>query len=83
MKEKFLSTSSTEEIRELEKIMTKDKRDRQFSILNDPARNHFYNTILNDKEMKEHLLKIFGVNEDVINNVLMINGCPPLDDFAE
>lgn len=49
----------------------------------DQFRNDFYNQLLKDDEVKKHICKIFNVDENVIQNVLMINGHPPLDDFEE
>lgn len=46
-------------------------------------RNDFYNQLLKDDEVKKHICEIFKIDEKVIQNVLMINGHPPLDDFEE
>lgn len=46
-------------------------------------RNEFYNELLKDKEVKQHLAKIFNVDEEMLQNVLMINGNFPIDDFNE
>lgn len=46
-------------------------------------RDDFYNELLKDKEVKQHLAKIFNVEEEMLQNVLMINGNFPIDDFNE
>ena len=46
-------------------------------------RNNFYNELLQDEKIKNHLSKIFDVTPGALQNVLMINGCPPIDDFNE
>lgn len=45
----------------------------------EPIRNNFYNELLKDKEIEEHLCKIFKVDASSLQNVLVINGNPPLD----
>ena len=46
-------------------------------------RNEFYNKLLEDEKVKNHIAKILDVPVEQIDNVLMINGNPPLDDFDE
>lgn len=46
-------------------------------------RNNFYNELLKSEKVKNHLSKIFDVTPGALQNVLMINGCPPIDDFNE
>ena len=46
-------------------------------------RSNFYNRLLKNDEVKKHICEIFNVDEHVIQNVLMINGYPPLDDFID
>lgn len=71
IKEQILNSKSFEDI---DKIETE--------IMNE-YRNNFYNEILNDDKIKKHLSKIFGVDEKLLENILMINDCPPLDFFDE
>ena len=49
-------------------------------ILNE-NRNNMYNTLLKDRESKKHLCKILKVEESILENVLMLNGKTPPDDF--
>ncbi len=46
-------------------------------------RNEFYNKLLENEEVKSHIAKLLDVPADQIENALMINGFPPLDDFDE
>lgn len=46
-------------------------------------RDEYYNWLLMDKNVREHIQKLFDVSGDVIENVLVINNMPPLDDFPE
>lgn len=65
----------------------------ELSRFEDKKREELYNKILSDSETKEHLFKILkqnkeiaemlNANENAINNILMINGAPPIDDFSE
>jgi len=43
----------------------------------------FFEKVCNESNIRKHLIKILGVSEDVLDNVLMINGSPPLDDDEE
>ena len=65
----ILETKSIEEVDVLEEIELM------------AARNKFYNDILENKETKKHLLDLYGVDENIIQNILCINGYPPLDDI--
>ena len=69
MKEKIMNANTMDDLIEIE------------SKAMDQFRNDFYNQLLKDNEVKKHICKIFKVDEKVIQNVLMINGYPPLDDF--
>lgn len=71
MKEKILKCKDMDDIRYYERKYIKKYRDE------------FYHKILADEETKKHLLKILNVDEDIIKNVLMIDGYPPIDDFDE
>lgn len=81
MKEEFLKLQDDDELEMFENKVLFQKR------------NELYNEILDDPEMKEHLFKILKRNQEVakllednegvINNLLMINGAPPIDDFDE
>ena len=44
-------------------------------------RSAIYNILLKNNQIKQHLIKLFSISEDVINNALIINNCPPIDDF--
>ena len=46
-------------------------------------RNEFYNELLKDNKIKEHISKISGVDIENIDNLLMINDAPPLDFFED
>lgn len=47
-------------------------------------RDKFYNDLLKDEKIKEHLIKILGATDETeIDNLLMINNAPPLDYFEE
>lgn len=71
----------------------KIKDEKELSRFEDKKREEMYNQILTDPQMKEHLFKILKRNkefaellegnEGVVNNILMINGAPPIDDFDE
>lgn len=71
MKEKIMNANTIDDLIEIE-----SKTMEQF-------RNDFYNQLLKGDEVKKHICKIFKVDENVIQNVLMINGNPPIDDFME
>lgn len=71
VKEQILNSTSFESI---DKIETE--------IINE-YRNNFYNEILKDDKIKKHLSNVFGVKEELLENVLMINDCPPLDFIDE
>lgn len=71
MKEKFLKLKSDDELEKFE-----------YEYLN-KRRDELYHEILADEETKKHLLEILDVNENIIKNVLMIDGYPPIDDFPE
>lgn len=71
MKEKFLKLKDDDELENFEEEILSEKR------------NDLYHEILSDEDMKNHLLKILNVSEDIIKNVLMIDGYPPIDDFNE
>jgi len=47
----------------------------------DYYRNKLYNNLLEDDKISKKLCEIFNVDKDTLNNVLVINGYPPLDDF--
>lgn len=69
-----------------EEILNSQEIDDVIQIDNkvvDYYRDKFYNNVLQDKEIEEKLCKIFGVDKMALQNVLMINGNPPLDDFDE
>lgn len=70
MKEKFLKAKNIDDLLEIE------------SEVIGKYRNDFYNKILEDKEIVNHLCKIFKIkDEKVLQNILVINGAPPTDDF--
>lgn len=71
MKEKIMSANTIDDFVEIE------------SKIIEQYRNDFYNQLLKDNEVKKHICEIFKVDENVIQNVLMINGHPLLDDFKE
>lgn len=47
----------------------------------EPFRDKFYNDLLEDKEIEKHLCEVLKTDKVSLQNVLMINGNPPLDDF--
>ncbi len=69
MKEKIMSANTIDDLIEIESEAV-----MQF-------RNDFYNKLLKDEEIKKHICEIFKIDEKVVQNVLMINGYPPLDYF--
>ncbi len=72
MKEKFMSAKNMDDLYNIEDEVMKE------------FRNDFYNKWLEDKEIVKHLCKILKLsNENMLQNVFMINGAPPLDDFDE
>ena len=70
-KEEMMSVNTIEEVEELE-----NKKIEEY-------RNKMYNNLLKDKDVEKHIAKIFNVEINLLQNVLMINGNPPLDDFKE
>ena len=70
-KEEIMSVNTIDEIVELE-----SKKIEEY-------RNKIYNNLLKDKDVEKHIAKIFNVEIKLLENVLMINGNPPLDDFEE
>lgn len=68
-KETILSISSVDELEEFENKLIEEYR------------NDLYNKLLEDKKVEEHLAKIFDVDKNLLQNVLLINGASPLDDF--
>ncbi len=71
MKEKIMNAKTMDDLTEIE------------SDIIEKFRNDFYNQLLKDDEVKKHICEIFKIDEKVIQNALMINGYPPLDDFEE
>lgn len=67
-----------------EKIMSANTIDDLIEIESEAVmkfRNDFYNKLLKDEEINKHICEIFKIDEKVVQNVLMINGYPPLDYF--
>lgn len=71
MKEKIMSAKNIDDLIEIET-----------EVFNE-IRNNMYNELLKNKSIKKHLCKILKVEEDVLENVLMINGKTPPDDFDD
>ncbi|MCI8466976.1 MAG: hypothetical protein HFI08_02135 [Bacilli bacterium] len=71
MKEEFLKLKNDDELEIFEQKILYQKR------------NELYHEILEDPEMKQHLLKLVEVDEKYLKSVLMIDGNIPLDDFDE
>ncbi len=71
MNEKIMNINTIDDLLEIESKIIKQYR------------NDFYNQLLKDEEIKKHICEIFKIDENVIQNVLMINGHPPLDYFEE
>lgn len=69
IKETILSISNSDELEEFENKLIEEYR------------NDLYNKLLEDKKLEEHLSKIFDVDKNLLQNVLLINGASPLDDF--
>lgn len=69
IKETILSISNSDELEELENKLIEEYR------------NDLYNKLLKDKKVEEHLAKIFDIDKNLLQNVLLINGSSPLDDF--
>lgn len=67
MKEKILEAKTVDDFVSIE------------SEVIEKFRNDFYNELLKDDAVKQHICKIFGISENVIQNALMINGYPPID----
>ncbi len=70
-KEEIMSVNTIDEFEELESKKLEEYR------------NKMYNNLLKDEEIEKHIAKIFKVEINLLQNVLMINGNPPLDDFNE
>ena len=70
-KEEIMSVNTIDEIVELESKKLEEYR------------NKIYNNLLKDKDVEKHIAKIFNVEINLLENVLMINGNPSLDDFEE
>lgn len=71
MKEEFLKLKNDDELEIFEQKILYQKR------------NELYHEILEDPEMKQHLLKLVEVDEKYLKSGLMIDGNIPLDDFDE
>ena len=71
MKEEFLKLKNDDELEIFEQKILYQKR------------NELYHEILEDPEMKQHLLKLVEVDEKYLKSVLMIDGNIPLDDLDE
>lgn len=71
MKEKIMQVKNVDELMDVE------------SAFFNEYRNSIYNELLKDDKIKKHLCGIFGVSENALQNALMINGYPPIDDFDE
>ncbi len=71
MKEKIMNAKSMDDLIEIEADFFNE------------LRNNMYNELLKIKEIKKHLCKILKVEEDVLENVLIINGKTPPDDFDD
>lgn len=69
MKEKIMDAKNIEDLMEIEA-----------EFINE-IRNNMYNELLEDEVVKKHLCEILKVEEDALENVLVINDHPPLDDF--
>lgn len=69
IKETILSISNSDELEELENKLIEEYR------------NDLYNKLLKDKKVEEHLAKIFDIDKNLLQNILLINGSSPLDDF--
>lgn len=67
MKEKILAAEAVDDLMDIE------------SDVIEKFRNAFYNELLEDDAVKQHICKIFGISENAIQNALMINGYPPID----
>ena len=69
-----------------EEIMNANTRDDLIEIESktmEQFRSNYYNQLLKSYEVKKHICEMFNVDEHVIQNALMINGYPPLDDFID
>ena len=67
-------------------IMNANTRDDLIEIESktmEQFRSNYYNQLLKSDEVKKHICEMFNVDEHVIQNALMINGYPPLDDFID
>lgn len=69
IKEKILNIKSVEELEKFENEMLEEYR------------NDFYNQLLEDNEIENHLADVFQANKESLPNLLVINDSPPLDDF--
>ena len=69
-----------------EEIMNANTRDDLIEIESktmEHFRSNYYKQLLKSDEVKKHICEMFNVDEHVIQNALMINGYPPLDDFID
>lgn len=71
MKEKIMNAKNLDDLVELESEALKKFRD------------DLYNNLLKDSKIRNHVCDILNVKESEIENALMINDHPPLDDFDE
>ena len=55
-----------------------DLLDIEYEIL-EKLRNKYYDDILSDNDVKQKIIELFNIPENLIDNALMINGAPPLD----
>ena len=70
IKEQILKAKNLDELSYIE-----EKEEMRF-------RDKFYNDLLKDEKVKQHLIKILGATDEYeIDNILMINNAPPLDFF--
>ena len=44
-------------------------------------RSKYFNDITSDSEMKKHICDLFNINEKLLENLFVINGALPLDNF--
>ena len=74
-------------IHDEKKEVLKIKTIEDFYIFDDAIckklRDDYYNQLLKDNEIKKHIQKIFNVPENAIDNALIINNAPPIDNFKE
>ncbi len=69
-----------------EKVLQAKNLDELFDVEEEEHikfRNNLYNELLKDEMIKKHIFEITGADDNDIDNILFINGSPPIDYFDE